>query len=179
MLLYPPIQTNTFQCAIATNGEVTTVLLLYPEDLIEWTTGDSDGGVGGLGGDPADVGLIAPDAISNNSFLLPFSNTSFVREIESTGNVFSEGLWMFRADSETVIFPGEKLVVCLVVCLFVVVLAIVDVHAFIMVVLFSGIAELVEVGSGSAFASASGSGDGGKTALTSVLISDSASGSDS
>lgn len=86
---------------------MTAVFFLYPEDLIEWTTGDNDRGTGGLGGDPADVGFIAPEAISSNSFFLPLSNTSDVVDIESSSNVLIEGLWIFRADNETLMFPSN------------------------------------------------------------------------
>lgn len=86
---------------------MTSVLLLYPEDLIEWTTGDSDGGTGGLGGDPADVGFIAPESISGNSFFLPLSNTSDVVDIESSTNVDVDGMWIFGADGESLTFPGK------------------------------------------------------------------------
>ena len=94
---------------VATNGDVTSVVLLYPEDLIEWTTGDSNGGMGGLGGDPADVGLLAPDSISSNSFFLPLSNTSDVVDIESSTNVQVDGMWIFGVDNETLRFPGNML----------------------------------------------------------------------
>ena len=105
MLIF--LQTNTFQCAIATDGNVTSVYMLYPENLIEWTTGDSDGGVGGLGGDPADVGLVSQDPAA--SFFFPnISNTSEVADIESTSNVGIAGLWIFRADGPYIISPGKR-----------------------------------------------------------------------
>lgn len=90
---------------IGTNGYITSVCLFYPEDLIEWTTGDSNGGSGGLGGDPADVGLISEDPAA--SYLLGISNTDEVVDIESTGNLDVNGLWVFRADGPLVIFPGS------------------------------------------------------------------------
>ena len=92
---------------------MTSICLIYPEDLIEWTTGDGDGGMGGLGGDPADVGLMAPASLSNNSFFLPDSNTSDIVDIESTTNVMLDGLWIFRADGEAVSFPGSYMLLLL------------------------------------------------------------------
>lgn len=61
--------------------------------------------MGGLGGDPADVGLISADPAE--SYFLPISNTSDVVDIEPTTNVGIGGLWLFRVDNPYVIFPGE------------------------------------------------------------------------
>ena len=101
---------------VATSGVVTAVGLFYPDELIEWTTGDGDGGVGGLGGDPADVGLIGDNGA--NSFFLPASNTSDIVNIETTSNVFRAGLWGFRIDTPFILFPCMLFFVCLFVCLF-------------------------------------------------------------
>lgn len=60
-------------------------------------TGDRDGGVGGLGGDRADVGFIGDDP--NDVFFLPASNTSAVLQLDSTSNVGIEGLWLFEVGS--------------------------------------------------------------------------------
>lgn len=127
--------------------------------------------MGGLGGDPADVGLIAPDAISNNSFLLPLSNTSDVVDIESTSNVLIEGLWIFRVDNQSLIFPGTgwwsfpsstilMLLWFLVVLLFVCLLLL-DMHGDVVLCDIFFVIDLMEPGSGLGV-SGSGSGDGGK-----------------
>lgn len=87
---------------------MTSVFLLYPENLIEWTTGDSDGGVGGLGGTPAEVGLVSEDPLQ--SFFINFLNASDVVDIESTSNVFIDGLYIFRVDGVFVIFPSGQII---------------------------------------------------------------------
>ena len=72
------------------------MFLLYPDNLIEWTTGDSDGGVGGLGGTPAEVGLVSEDPF--NSVFIEFTNASDIVDIELTSNVGIDGLYIFRVD---------------------------------------------------------------------------------
>ena len=41
------IQTNTFQCVLATNGNRSSAMFLYEQDGILWTTGDASGGTFG------------------------------------------------------------------------------------------------------------------------------------
>ena len=94
---FPSLQTNTFQCVLATDGSRTFVALLYADNLLQWMTGDRDGGGGGLGGDRADVGFIGDDP--NNVFYLPASNTSAVLQLDSTSNVGIGGLWLFEVGS--------------------------------------------------------------------------------
>lgn len=100
-----PLQTNTFQCAIGVDAQqqITSISFLYPEDSILWTTGDADGGMGGLGGDPADVGFVAPDPTS--SLFISISNTPAVVDIESTSNVFVPGLYTFRFEGSSIFEP--------------------------------------------------------------------------
>ncbi len=112
---------------IGTNGELTSVCLFYPEDLIEWTTGDSDGGSGGLGGNPASVGLVAEDQAA--SYFFNISGTNEVVEIESTGNLGVNGLWVFRVDGPNIIFPGALLLLFLCCCIVVVVVVVAAVVA--------------------------------------------------
>ena len=73
-------------------------------------TGDSDGGVNGLGGDRADVGFIGDDP--NNVFFLPASNTSGVLNLDSTTNVGFGGVWIFEVGGGSVESPGKSLTVC-------------------------------------------------------------------
>ena len=89
---------------MTTDTNVTFVGLLYADDMIEWTTGDADGGVDGLGGDPADVGFIDDNSVH---FGLPGSNTSDVLTLDSRSNVGMPGLWVFRADGENITVPGN------------------------------------------------------------------------
>ena len=145
--------------------------------MIQWTTGDSDGGVGGLGGDPADVGLVSEDP--DASYFLGISNTSEVVDIESTGNFEVSGLWVFRADQSFIIFPGTcccylacvakncSVVAVAVTFVFVVVVSVAVVVAMLLLLLpfagndnFTSVHLVSGVGSGDdGSASASGSGD--------------------
>ena len=90
------LQTNTFQCILATNGESSYVIFLYADGGIQWTTGDASDGVGGLGGTPAHVGLNAGDGI--NFVNVPGSETSSIINITRTSNVCKAGVWIFRVD---------------------------------------------------------------------------------
>ena len=99
------LQTNTFQCIIGTDGSQSFIGLLYADDMIQWMTGDADGGVNGLGGDRADVGFISEDP--NNNFFLPASNTSAVLMLDSMSNVGMDGLWLFRVDQDDIIQPSK------------------------------------------------------------------------
>ena len=76
--------------------------------MIQWMTGDADGGMNGLGGDRADVGLVSEDPM--NSFFLPASNTSAVLMLDSMSNVNDGGLWIFRVDQEVVIQPSKLVI---------------------------------------------------------------------
>lgn len=71
--------------------------------MIQWMTGDADGGVNGLGGDRADVGFVSENSM--NSFFLPASNTSAVLMLDSMSNVGMGGLWIFRMDQDAIIQP--------------------------------------------------------------------------
>ena len=41
------VQTNTFQCVLATDGSRSSAIFLYEQGGIQWTTGDSSGGTFG------------------------------------------------------------------------------------------------------------------------------------
>lgn len=72
------------------------MLLLYADNLLQWMTGDSDGGINGFGGDRADVGFVGDD--SSNDFFLPASNTSAVLDLDETTNTGVGGVWLFRVN---------------------------------------------------------------------------------
>ena len=90
---------------IVTDGNSSFALLLYADGLIEWTTGDADGGVEGLGGDPADVGFVNDDR--SNEFFIPASNTSEIINVNAMSNVGVAGLWIFQIDGENISFAGK------------------------------------------------------------------------
>ena len=83
---------------LAVSGDETYVIYLYADGLIQWTTGDDGGGVGGLGGNPALVGYNAGDGII--SFTVPGSQTDDIIRIASTSNVDVPGVWVFRVSDD-------------------------------------------------------------------------------
>ena len=80
---------------LATNGFSTFAIYLYADGLIQWTSSDDQGGVGGLNGDrPARAGYDARDSI--NHFTIPGSGTASIINITQTSNVGIPGTWMFQ-----------------------------------------------------------------------------------
>ena len=82
---------NSFQIVltVAADGHTFDVELRYAR--CEWTTGDANGGIGGLGGMRAQAGL---DAANGIDFLaLPGSRTSAVLDLCTTSNVAMPGVW--------------------------------------------------------------------------------------
>ena len=108
LLIYSSLKANTFQVIVATdaNNGLTFVKFFYADDLIEWTTGDRDGGVNGIGGNPATVGFV-----SDNGTMFSFdgSGTSTVINIDTTSNhgPVERGIWVFRVDQSDIINPRE------------------------------------------------------------------------
>ena len=88
-------QVNTFQLVLATDGNSSYALFLYPEGGIQWTTGDLTG-TNGLGGIQAQVGYNAGNNI--NYYTVPGSGTSSISDIESTSNVGVHGMYIFKVD---------------------------------------------------------------------------------
>ena len=88
-------ETNTFQMQLFDRGAGTFDVVYRFED-IDWTSGDLQGGWGGLGGDPAFIGYrmddtgqmvaIAPSGSEASQLVLP---TTF-------GNTGVTGMWVFR-----------------------------------------------------------------------------------
>lgn len=62
--------------------------------LCQWTTGDASGGVGGLGGTPAQAGIDHGDAV--NSVSLPGSRTADVLYLCTSSNVGIPGVWRMQ-----------------------------------------------------------------------------------
>ena len=69
------------------------IIFLYPDGLIQWTTGSSSGGSNGLGGNAAVAGYDAGDG--DNFFNIPGSGTSEIINIAQTSNVNNPGMWIF------------------------------------------------------------------------------------
>ena len=91
------LQTNTFQCVLATNGVESYVIFLYADGRIRWTTGDNSGGFRGLGGTEALAGINAGDGVE--FVTIPRSLTTRIINIDKTSNVGTPGIWMFKVNA--------------------------------------------------------------------------------
>ena len=109
------LQNNTFQCILSTDGRISFVLFYYLEEGLNWSTGDASGGVGGLGGTPAQVGFNAGDGA--RYIVLPGSQTSDVLEFDDKiGNTGVKGNWVFQVDTTVIRDPSTcgKYVLCII-----------------------------------------------------------------
>ena len=73
---------------------------MYPDKEIQWTTGDADGGINGLGGIPAQVGFNKGDGIGfatiNNS------RTERIVKVASASNIGIPGILVFKLSDENI-----------------------------------------------------------------------------
>lgn len=76
----------------------------YANGLLQWTTGDSAGGTGGLGGMPARAGFNAGDGMTYTE--MPGSRTPNMINITDTSNVGVTGLWVFQVSDAAISRPG-------------------------------------------------------------------------
>ena len=85
---------------LATNerGE-TFAIFLYADGLIQWTTGDADGGTNGLGGNPAQIGVNSGDG---ESAVIGISGTSDVINAASTSNIGEDGVYVIKISDVTI-----------------------------------------------------------------------------
>ena len=90
------LQTNTYQCILATTVTESFVIILYADGEIQWTTGDASGGSNGLGGTEALAGINVGDGI--NHITIPGSLTPSIIDITQTSNVGIPGVWIFKVD---------------------------------------------------------------------------------
>ena len=89
---------------LATNGMGETyAIFLYADGLIQWTTGDADGGTNGLGGNPAQIGVNSGDG---ESTVIAISGTSDVVNVASTSNIGEDGVYVIKISDVTV--PASK-----------------------------------------------------------------------
>ena len=87
------LQTNTFQCVLASGGVKSFVIFLYAEGRIQWTTGSRSDG---LGGTEALAGINVGDG--ENFVTIPGSLTPSIIDIAQTTNVGIPGMWIFQVD---------------------------------------------------------------------------------
>ncbi len=99
-ICYMFLQTNTFQCVLATDGLKSFAFFLYADGEIQWTTGDASSGSGGFGGTPAHAGFDAGDGV--RFALIPESDSPEIINIDTTSNVGVPGVWAFRVDGEDI-----------------------------------------------------------------------------
>lgn len=87
-------KTNTFQLQIFDRGtEGITLALRY--EAIEWTTGDLQGGWGGLGGQAARIGWRLADTGTVTSHGASGNGTALLNLPRTLGNTGAQGLWVY------------------------------------------------------------------------------------
>jgi len=86
------LQTNTFQCVLATDGSESYVIFLYSHKRIHWSIFD---GPYSFNPSHAVAGISAGDGINFNT--IPESQTSDIINISETSNVGIPGVWIFQA----------------------------------------------------------------------------------
>ena len=97
------IQVNTFQCVLATNEFESFVFFLYNDGGIQWTTGDNSGGVNGLGGSEAIIGISTGHFSNHDDYIIiPLYASANILHIGKTSNVGIPGVWMFKVGTGTV-----------------------------------------------------------------------------
>ena len=72
---------------------------MYADGRIQWTTGDSSGGVSGLSGTEALAGINAGDHVDH--VIIPGSLTSDIINIARTSNIGNPGVWIFQVGHGT------------------------------------------------------------------------------
>ena len=77
------VQTNTFQCVLATSATASFVMFLYADGKIQWSNNFL-------------AGINAGNGI--DSITIPGSRTSSISGISRTSNVGILGVWMFKVD---------------------------------------------------------------------------------
>jgi len=79
---------------VATDGQSQSyAIFLYADDMIQWTTGDNDGGVDGLGGTPAQIGINRGDGME--AVIVNGSRTNDIINIANKSNVGIPGMFIF------------------------------------------------------------------------------------
>ena len=75
-------------------------IFLYADGAIQWTTGDADGGVNGLGGIPAQVGFNKGDGIGFATIIK--SRTQDIINVASASNTGTPGVLIFKISDEDI-----------------------------------------------------------------------------
>ena len=77
---------------------------MYTDQEIQWTTGDADGGINGLGGIPAQVGFNKGDEVGFAT--IKKSRTQDIIKINSASNTGMPGVMIFKISDETIIIKN-------------------------------------------------------------------------
>ena len=77
---------------------------MYADQEIQWTTGDADGGINGLGGIPAQVGFNKGDGVGFAT--IKKSRTQDIIKINSASNTGMLGVMIFKISDETIIIKN-------------------------------------------------------------------------
>ena len=75
-------------------SERSFAIFLYADNMIQWTTGDNDDGVDGLGGIPAQVGINEGDEMNFN--VIEGSRTNDIINIVNGSNINMPGVYVIR-----------------------------------------------------------------------------------
>ena len=73
---------------------------MYADEEIQWTTGDADGGINGLGGIPAQVGFNKGDGIGFTT--INNSRTERIIKVASASNTDLPGMLVFKISDENI-----------------------------------------------------------------------------
>ena len=92
----------------------TYAIYLYADGEIQWTTGDADGGINGLGGNPAQVGFNGGDGTDFG--VIPISRTADIVDIESTSNVGVPGMYIFKISDNDIEITSSKRYIIISFC---------------------------------------------------------------
>ena len=86
---------------LAISGNHSYVIYLYADGLIQWTTSDNQGGIGGISGSGAHLGY---SRFNIAVFLLSGSSSCDIIRIASRSNVNVPGMFVFKLDEVYPVF---------------------------------------------------------------------------
>ena len=100
------------------DGLESYAIFLYADGLIQWTTSDDSGGINGLGGTPAHVGINAGDSQNYLSHEYSFTNEVIsITQSRVPDNVVAGGMLVYKVDgqnmSENCGFVNDGRYVCM------------------------------------------------------------------
>ncbi|CAI8045170.1 Alpha-tectorin [Geodia barretti] len=84
------MQVNTFQCVVATDGDMTFTIFLY--DQLEWSQGQNSS--------VARVGFYS--GTEKDPWKMPCSGTQNITSLVNSSNIGENGIWLFRVDQDTI-----------------------------------------------------------------------------